>query len=178
MKSLRTFDIHVFKLSVGKHDYQFKIDEKFFESFENGIVTKGKLICDIQLDKSETMIQMNFRINGQAELTCDRSLELFDHPLSFERKVIFKFGEEEKELSDEMMVIPRDTPLINVASLIFEFIHLEIPMKKLHPRFETTEGADDEGFLVYSSETEENESKPNESSEPTDPRWEALKKLK
>lgn len=176
MKSLRRFDIHIFKLSIGEHQYSFEIDETFFESFESDLVSKGKLQAEVLLQKSERMIEMHFDIAGSIELECDRSLDKFDYPLKFEKRMIFKFGETEEELSDEVMVIPMDAQLINVADLIFEFIGIEIPMKKLHPRFEEEE-SDEEGELIYSS-GEEAEQESEENQENVDPRWEALKQLK
>ena len=172
VKTLRSFDIHIYNLSLGEHDYEFEVNENLFEAFENEIVKRGKLIANISLKKSETMIEMDFRISGQVELECDRSLDLFDYPLAFEKRIIFKLGDVEEELSDEILVISRDTQTINVASLIFEFIGVEIPMKKLHPRF-ADEDEDEEGRLIFSSAEEDKEEK----TEP-DPRWEALQKLK
>jgi uncharacterized metal-binding protein YceD (DUF177 family) len=78
------------------------------------------------------------------------------------------------------MVIPRDTQKLNVASIMFEFIGLEIPIKKLHPRFliedETEE--DEEVIFIYSSEDHEQASNDQEKEEMIDPRWASLKKLK
>ncbi len=173
MKGLRSFDIHIFKLSIGEHDYRFEIDEKLFEAFENEIIKRGNLTAAVSLKKSETMIEMTFQIKGDVELECDRSLDLFDHPLDFEKHMIFKLGDVEEELSEDVLVISRDTQTINIGSLIFEFIGLEIPMKKLHPRFQTEED-DDEGSLVFSSESETEQDEEQEH----DPRWAALEKLK
>lgn len=123
------------------------------------------------------MIQMNFKVKGIVELACDRSLDLFDQPISFESRMIFKFGDEEKELSEDVMVILKDTQTINIADLLFEFIGLEIPMKKLHPRFqEEEEEFEGEGTMVYTSTEDDSESQEQE--EEVDPRWAALKDLK
>ena len=178
MKVLRTFDIHIFNLAIGEYSYEFEVNEKLFEAFENEIVKKGSLTAKIELRKSESLIEMNFQIDGAVELECDRSLDLFDYPLSFEKRMLFKPGDVEEELSEEILVISNDTQTINVASLIFEFITVEIPMKKLHPRFEEEDefeaDLEEEGILIFSSESEteiEEELEPDE-------RWSALKKLK
>ncbi len=173
MKALRAFDIHIFNLSIGEHDYELQVDENLFEAFENEIVKKGNLTTKITLNKSETMIDMVFQIEGHVELECDRSLDLFDYPMNFEKHIIFKFGDIEEELSEEVLVIARDAQTINVASLIFEFVGVEIPMKKLHPRYDE-EDTDEEGTLIFTSESEIAE----EEDEESDPRWEALKNLK
>lgn len=179
MKAPREFDVHIFKLSNGEHNYQFEISDSFFELFENEVFSKGKLIADVSLQKSDSMIQMNFHVEGLIELTCDRSLELFDQPISFETRMIFKYGDEEKELSEDVMVIKKDCQTINLADLLFEYIGLEVPMKKLHPKFhEEEDDNDDEFIMIYSSEHENDDSDGQEKEQDVDPRWAALKKLK
>ncbi|MFT6828455.1 MAG: hypothetical protein ACJAZV_001748 [Roseivirga sp.] len=179
MKVLRKYEIQIYKLSNGSHDFEFDLDKEFFDLFENEIVNMGKLHAKVSLEKSETMIQTHFDITGTVELGCDRSLDLFDYPIDFERTFIYKLGDVTNELSDEAMVIPRDTQKLNVASIMFEFIGLEIPMKKLHPRYaeEDDEGNEDEVLLIYSSE-ENDQTEDQENEEMIDPRWASLKKLK
>lgn len=176
MKAFRQYDIHIYKLALGHHDYRFEIKDEFFELFENELVDKGNLVIDVSLTKTETMIEMVLHIQGAVELECDRSLDYFDYPVDSHRKMIYRLGEETQELSDELMVIPKESQTINIASLLFEFIGLEVPMKKLHPRFQTEEEGDEEFLEIYSSVTETEEEQNQE--EQVDPRWEALKKLK
>ncbi len=137
----------------------------------------GKLTADVSLQKSESMIQMIFKVEGTIELTCDRSLDLFDQPISFENTMIYKFGDEEKELSEDVMIILNDTQTINIADLLFEFIGLQVPMKKLHPRFQEDDNDQEEGIMVYSSTVDDSKTE-EQQEEDVDPRWAALKKLK
>jgi len=176
VKALRTFDIHIFNLTLGDNTLEFGIDKTLFEAFENEIVKKGDLIAKVSLKKSDSLIEMNFHIEGTVELECDRSLDLFDFPLNFEKRMLYKLGEIEEELSEEVLVISQDTQTINIASLIFEFIGVEIPMKKLHPDFQEDEDLEDEseGLFIFSSG---NEIEKEENIE-LDERWSALKNLK
>ena len=174
MKALRTYDIHIYKLSNGEHEYEFDLSDSFFELFDSELVRKGKLKAFVTLQKSDSMIQINFTIKGEIELTCDRSLDLFDYPLEAKRGMIYKYGDEEKELSEDVYVILKDTQTLNIASILFEFIGLEIPMKKLHPRFEVDEDSDEEVEMIYSSIENNTE---EQAEEPIDPRWAALKNL-
>lgn len=121
------------------------------------------------------MIEMFFDLQGAVELECDRSLDHFDYPIKAEKVMRYRLGEDWQELSDDLMVIPRDSQTINIASLLFEFIGLEIPMKKLHPRFAEEDEGEDELISIYTSDSESEEENQEEA---VDPRWEALKKLK
>jgi uncharacterized protein len=167
---LKKFNIDILRLSNKKHQYEIDFDKDFFGEFENSLITKGEGKVNLILDKSESMISATFAITGFIELTCDRSLDLFDSPLNVNEKVIFKYGEEEGELTDEIQIISRDAHRINVAQTIYELITMAIPMKKLHPRYE---GEDMDDEFIFQTEVEE-----EAPLEEVDPRWAALKKLK
>lgn len=186
VKFFRAYDIEVIKLKEGKHEFSFDIDDAFLSNFEdNHIVNKGNLKVDLLLSKEANLINTTFNINGKVELTCDRSLELYDQELSTEQKILYKYGPEEVEIDEDIIMITRDTPTINVAQLIYEFIILAIPAKKIHPDYRDDMDEDDfdaEGEVVYRSDDQdgdESADKPNnDADDKTDPRWEALKNLK
>ena len=172
MRILEKYRIDIFKLSNEVHEYHFEIDNDFFALFEFGEIKEGKGTCDIALDKTSAMITMVFKIDTDIALVCDRSLDQFDYPINSEEQVMFKYGDEEADLSDEVKVITQSTQSINIAHYLFEMIITKVPMKKLHPRFDTSdEEAEDE--IIYSSG--DDESTPEE--ETIDPRWAALKNL-
>lgn len=169
MRDFRDYKIEIFGLKNGSHQFDFSYNDEFFAEFENSLLSKGKGTCNIEMEKTDAMITLHFDVNGTIELECDRSLEHFDYPIQIKNELIYKYGDEEKELSEDVYVITKGTQEINIASFLFEIIHLEIPMKKVHPKFQD-EDEDDE--VIFSSEKEE------DSEESVDPRWEALKKLK
>ena len=171
----RFFNIDIYKLSNQEHDFEFAFDDQFFEEFEDSIVEKGTGKVQLVLNKSDTMMKLHFDIKGEVELECDRSLEKFAYPIDTSRDLILKYGDEWQELSDEIIVIPRDSERINIAQFVYEFIGLAIPMKKLHPKF-SSEEQNDEPEIVYSSQDQDEGQENNEGS--IDPRWSKLKKLK
>ncbi|MCU0431604.1 MAG: DUF177 domain-containing protein [Cytophagaceae bacterium] len=173
MSELKEFDIDIIRLSNGNYEYDFELGHSFFAQFPNSILDRGALKAKVQLEKNERLLMCVFLIKGTVTLVCDRSLEEFEEELSFKEKLAFKYGEEWKELSDEIIQIPYDTQKLNVAQYIFEFIGLQIPIKKLHPRFRNEEDEMGETKLIYKSDLLEDEDKFN-----IDPRWEALKKIK
>jgi uncharacterized protein len=177
VKQLRAFDIDIYKLSDKTHQYQYAIDAEFFENFPNSLIEKGNLQVMVTLDKQPRLIQVDFDITGTVTLVCDRSLEPFEYPLHIQEGLIFQYGDEEKELTEEVTIITRNTQKINLAQDIYEFIGLAIPMKKIHPKFRTED--DDlpftKGTVVF---TTQQDSDTDNAPEATDPRWEALKKLR
>jgi len=180
VKNLAHFDIDIFKLASKQYEYQYHLDENFFSHFDNSPIEKADLNVKILLDKQETLITASFNIEGTVELECDRSLEKFDHPINIQERMIYQYGDEEQEVSDDITIITNHTQTINVAQLIYEFVGLSVPMRKLHPKYAEEENPFVEGEIIFSSstaqQTEKGEEKEEEES--ADPRWNILKNLK
>lgn len=171
MQELDKFNIDIFRLSNSTHDYQFEIGNSFFEAQPESLIGEGNGEVKVQLDKSDNFIQAAFELDLVVGLECDRSLEPFDYAIKKEESLIFKYGEEEMEIDDNIVIINRNRQRINMAQYIYEFIGVAVPMKKLHPRFKN-EGEDDE--LIYSSGSKSDDG----DAESVDPRWHKLKNLK
>ena len=172
MDKLKAYDIEIFKLQPGQHEFDFKVDNTFFEAFEYGLLDRGYLDVVVNLDKELSFITLNLDIKGNVELTCDRSLEKFDYHIATNENIVLKFGDQQLEVAEDLEILPPDTLRINVAKYIYELITVAIPLKKLHPRFD--QGEEDTEDLIYS--TSDDESIKEE--EHIDPRWAKLKDLK
>jgi len=165
---LKDFNINIVGLSNSVHHFEFEVGSAFFRHFGSDLIEDGDFKAELALDKHETFIHVDFKIKGTARLVCDRSLDQFDYPIETEDKIVFKYGDGNVELDDDMVQIDRDTAQLEIGQYIFEFIGLAVPMKKLHPRFAETESEEDE--LIYTSEKEQE-------GKEIDPRWEKLKNL-
>lgn len=174
MSKLKDFDIHILKLSDNIHEFEFQIDDSFFQMFDNALLEKGSLEAKVAVDKTSARLEFTFDIHGTIELICDRSLEPFKKTIASENTILFKFSDTYAELSDDVYQIPHGEHKINVAQFIYEFISLEIPMRKLHPKFDLDEFEDeeDDDFIYTSGEAEEDIKE-----ETIDPRWNELNKL-
>jgi uncharacterized protein len=168
------FSVNIIGLGYKAHSFDFQFGDEFFAKYGKELISGGKFNAQVVLIKHETFIEAEFKITGQATLVCDRSLDPFDFPIAIDKKMVFKYGEEEKELSDEIFLITHETANIDLGQFVYEFIALEIPMRKIHPRFQEDEETETEGKIVYSSSTQ----KDDDDDENIDPRWEELRKLK
>jgi uncharacterized protein len=180
VKKLRDYEIGIAKLSNRKHKYEFQLDDAFFEEFGKEIILGGNMKADVELDKTESLLTFHFDIKGQVRLTCDRSLEEFDHPLDVQATFRIKYGDENAELADDLWQITPNTQAINIAQHLYDYIGLALPMKKLHPRFveeEADEEEDDRDILIYSSRADSDTDEDEDDEDDTDPRWDALRNL-
>jgi uncharacterized protein len=181
--AIKEFQLSLFSLKDKVHDLSYVVDNQFFEQFEYSLVSEGKFEIEIKLDKSDQLLQFDFKIKGIAKLTCDRSLEDFDFPIEKKAKILFKFGKEYEEVSDDVIILEQGTNELNIAPLVYELITVEIPYKKLHPKFqsEQEEVWEDEEFgdeleLVYSDQLSEEEEDDSDESSESNEQWEQLKK--
>jgi uncharacterized protein len=182
MNRLKLFSIPFTSLKNGKHTFDFKIEDSFFNDFEYSPIKKADLTVNLEFNKQETMFVLDFVMYGEVELTCDRCNEEFRNPFHSNERLIFKFGEENEEQTEEIVILSRAEHEINIASYLYEFIVVGIPLIHVHPDLENgTSGCNPEVLAILKKlslqeeEIEQTEEKPETI---IDPRWEALKKLR
>lgn len=170
MNNLKDFVIQFRGLGVGNHEFEFKVNHSFFESYSYSELEEGDIAVKLLMEKQETMLVLNFSIDGKVKVMCDRCLEDFNFMINSTEQLIVQFGESHQELSEEIVVIPDNAYEIDIAPYIYEYINLSLPIQKFHPE-------DPDGNSLCKNEMT---TKLDELSgeQQTDPRWDALKKLK
>ena len=108
-----------------------------------------------------------------------------EHEVDIDEQLFIKFGHEFREESDNMLIIPEDEGEINIAWFLYEFIALTIPIKHVHPygkcNKEMSARLQQMSARLVDEEDDDIEFTDDNQEEverPTDPRWDALKKLK
>ncbi|MBE0646353.1 MAG: DUF177 domain-containing protein [Bacteroidales bacterium] len=170
MKPLDSFIIQFRGLKPGIHRYNLQIDKTFFNHFEQSEISEGDLTVHIDLEKEERMLLFQFDIDGNVTLPCDRCTDPVTIPIHGNERLIVKFGEAFQELDEEIQIIPESETSFDVSPFLYEYIHLLLPMKRVHEE-------DDKGS---SSCNPDMLNKLNELlySRTQDPRWEKLDKLR
>ena len=178
LKPLKQFSIPFTGLKIGKHLFDFEIDDSFFDAFEYSLVKKGKLKAEVELDKQETMLILHFRIAGNIVLDCDKCLAEFEAPITIQERQIVKFAEDELESDDlEIIVLNKKESEIDVSELIYEFITVSVPYIKICEENGNGQKCDQEMIKRLESLSIGSQ-QPEEEQQDADPRWAALKKLK
>lgn len=175
LKTLKTYSIPFKGLKLGKHQFEFEITDSFFNEFEYSLVKKGKLNCKIELEKQETMLILDFEINGEVDRSCDRCLAEFPETVNVSERQIVKFGEDEPETDDEIIFLKQSDFELDLSGLIYEYINLAVPLISVCNDEGNTPFCDQEMLdklkLLSGSEDEEQNTT-------TDPRWDVLKNIK
>lgn len=178
MNKSQTFGIEIAALANGSHAFDYLMHDDFFASIEQDIISKGNVFTDVLLEKTDLYIKAKFMSKGSVELICDRTLLPFNYFIETQNTLTFNFSDRNEEINEELVLIRRDTTVLEVSNYIYEFIILAIPLKKIHPDYKRKdEDENNDNILIYSSLSEESE--PEDTGvDILDPRWEALKKLK
>jgi uncharacterized metal-binding protein YceD (DUF177 family) len=157
-------------LRLGEHVFEWDLTKKFFEQNENPDILDCDLKLVLKLEKKARMLELFFLISGWLEVPCDRCLGPLKLSTNIKENYYIKFGTERKEESDEVMIIPESEYQFDISPLVFDFISLSIPMKRVHE----SDGLGDKGCdeeMIRKLENLNNEKQ-------SDPRWDALKKIK
>ena len=175
MKALKEFTIPFVGLKLGKHDFEYKIEQAFFEYFEYEEFNDVDVDVNLILDKKSTLLELNFKISGFVNVNCDVTNEPYNQTINNEFDLVVKFGDEYNDELEDILIVPHGTYEVNIQQYIYELIVLSVPIKRIHPGVE--DGTLDSDILDKLEELSPKLKEEKETEEETDPRWNTLKKL-
>jgi len=170
--TMKAFVIPFVGLKLGKHCFEYHIDNTFFQDFGYDQFEDISVKVDLTLDKKSTLLELTFRHNGKVNVPCDITGEPFDLPINGNLNLVVQFGQEYNDENEELLILPHGEYQLNVAQYIYEMVILSIPAKRIKKNTEN-ENIDIHTYYKYATEkqTEILEQKD------IDPRWEALKEI-
>jgi uncharacterized metal-binding protein YceD (DUF177 family) len=166
----KEYTIQFAGLSLGEHRYEFKIEDKFFDSHVYSEIKRADIQVELSLLKQSTMMILEFSINGTVKTDCDLCTEEFDLPISGNYRLIVKVGGHETgDEDDDIIYVPANEHELDLEQYIYEYITLSLPIKRVHPEGECNEEVLKKlkGYII------DHVDEPS-----TDPRWEKLKNIK
>ena len=175
MKPLKEFTIPFVGLKIGKHDFEYKVDKKFFEYFEYEDFNDVNVNIDLVLDKKTTLLDLHFKISGTVNVNCDVTNEPFNQAIENEFDLVVKFGEVYNDEHIDILIVPHGTYEVNIQQYVYELIVLAVPTKRVHPGVE--DGTLKSDILEKLEELSPKLKEIKEKEEDIDPRWNTLKKL-
>lgn len=176
MKVLKEYIIPFVGLKQGIHQFEYEVENSFFELFNFDEYNASKVKVDLEFNKKGTHFELHFKINGSVNVDCDVTTEPFDLPIANDLKLIVKFGEFFNDENEELLVLPHGDFEINVSQYIYECIVLAVPSKRIHPGVE--DGTLQSDILERIEKYAPREKKENNTeNQEIDPRWNKLKNL-
>lgn len=173
MSKRSEYQLNFGHLPLGESEFEFSVNQAFFDAFENDKVSEATADILLVVDKKPNMLLMDFTITGEVTLPCDRCLETLILDLEGYNEVIVKFGEQadvEETDEAEIITLPSGDTEMDLAQLIYEYICLLIPFRNVH--------ADDEnGNSTCNAEVMKKLNEHKVKEDHNDPRWNDLKNI-
>jgi len=157
-------------LNPGTHKFDFQIGDTFFEQVKDAEITGGQVSVIVTMAKEERMMDLHLEISGRVAVSCDRCNELMDVEVNGNERLIVKLGDHYYEESEDVQVIPDTAHQFDLGPFIYEYIHLLLPIRRVHPEDAEGKSECDPEIIRKLKELSEHHIQ--------DPRWEALRKLK
>ena len=174
MRKLKEFTIPFVGLKQGKHQFEYEIDNKFFEHFDYDEFNSANIKVDLLLEKKSTMLELTFNASGTVNVYCDLTNEPYDQPIDSELFLVIKFGQEYNDDNEDILILPHGEYEVNIQQYIYEMLVLAVPSKRVHPG--VLDGTLESDVLKKLDELSPRE-KETKTEEDIDPRWDKLKNL-
>jgi len=176
MNKTKEYLIPFIGLKLGKHHFEYQINNKFFEIFDYNEFQNSDIKVNLVLEKKSTMLELAFKHKGTVNVPCDLTSEDFDLPIKGKMNLIVRFGEAFNNDNEELLILPHGEFEIDIAQYIYEMIVLSVPLRRVHPGIKDgslkTEALTKLKELAVKEKKEEKKEEEN-----IDPRWDKLKQL-
>ena len=170
MKSHSEFSIPFVGLKEGKHQFDFQINKAFFDAFDYDEFEDVNFKIRLDLNKKETMLELDFVATGTVLVPCDVTGEDFNMEVNGTFSLIVNFAPNYNDENEELLILPHDAYQVEVQQYIYELIILSVPQKRVKPGVSRKE--------IKNAEAVESKLKIKaENKEQGDPRWDQLKQL-
>ena len=136
MSNRREFEIAFVGLKPGVHEFEYKIDNKFFGSYGEQEFTNCTANIKLFLDKKSGFLQLKFDVDGYAEVVCDRCSNPLTKQLWEEFNIIVKIVDDPETMNlqeedPDIYYIGRGESHLKIADWIYEFVSLSVPLQKM-----------------------------------------------
>ena len=168
-------------LPFGTHAVECHLDESFFYGQSDAEVRRADVDATLNVTrKGENTYRLEISCHGTVTVACDRCLEDLDLPVEVSYCLnVEQMGTELDDSNDELLIVPSDWRELDTAPLVRDTVLLAIPMTHCHENEEDCSAVMLNVLDSHRVETVPDGEETTESETTgTDPRWEALRKLK
>ncbi len=162
-------------LAIGFHNFEFELNDKFFDNLADFDVKETQLKAFVELEKQNTLLTLNIRIDGTIGIDCDRCFKAFDIPFETTGKLVIKHGDE-SESNEEILVVPFGANEADISQYLYEIVLVSLPARRVPCEISKSYKCDKEAInKLEGIETEEEQKKHDE--DKNNPLWNKLKDI-
>jgi uncharacterized metal-binding protein YceD (DUF177 family) len=129
----KQFDIRFGSFAFGCRQIDVEVNDLFFEKYINEDIQGCNVRVHLSVERKETMVSLQFDMQGSVITFCDRCLEKLTMPIAKQEILILKTTGKPKESDNENIVFLGDKEYsYNIEQIIYEYIVTLIPIRKVH----------------------------------------------
>ena len=126
------FTLPLAGLPFGHTDYQYVINDSFFEDRDYSEVKKGVVNLHLGVEKMETMFVLEMKFEGKVVLQCDRCGDDYEQAIANSAEIYLKYGAEKGDEDQDVIIITKNDSEFDLSDLIYEYIILSLPIHRTH----------------------------------------------
>lgn len=172
------YKINLKSLKDGEHEFTYILDADYFAGIEDSFVLEGEVDAEVTILKRGELHQVHILVDGYVDVACDRCLSAVDMDVYSERDLVVKFGDEYREESDEILILPEQEGVLDLHWMLYEDVVLSLPMQRMHEEGQCQADMLARYQSVASGREAHDQDGVERDEEGIDLRWAALKKLK
>jgi uncharacterized metal-binding protein YceD (DUF177 family) len=190
MGMMDTYKIDLLSSGLGGKTFEYDLSDDFFAEME-GLVQRGSIHTTVACLSAGSVYKFQIHSVGTIIVPCDRCLSDLELRIETTDDLNVKLGDEYADEGD-CVVVPEAEGYLDLAQFIYEFIALSMPltcchepgkcddamMHELSKHQSTRSGVADDEQADSDLGDAEDESMGEDSDEPVDSRWAALKQFK
>ena len=167
-------------LPFGTHAVECHLDESFFNNDEQTEVRRADVDVTLEVTrKSENTYHLEISCHGTVTIPCDRCLDDLDLPVDVDYRLnVEQMGTELDDSNEELLIVPSEWRELDTAPIVRDTVLLAIPMTHSHENEEDCNADMLDVLDIHRVEAVPDGDDNDSETTGTDPRWEALKKLK
>lgn len=186
-----TYKIDLLSSGLGGKTFEYEIGDDFFAEIE-GLIQRGSIHTTVVCLSAGSVYKFRIHSIGTVIVPCDRCLADLELRIETADDLNVKLGSEYADDGD-CVIVPESEGYLDLAQFIYEFIALSMPMTCCHEpgkcddammhelsRHQSTRSGYEDAEREDSTEIGDapDEAMGENSDEPIDSRWAALKQLK
>lgn len=189
MRIMDTYKIDLLSSGLGGKTFEYEIGDDFFAEMD-GLIQHGNIHTTVVCLSAGSIYKFRIQSVGKVVVPCDRCLSDLELRIETADDLSVKLGNEYVDEGD-CVVVPEAEGYLDLAQFIYEFIALSMPlthchepgkcddamMRELSKHQSTRSGVADEENADSDDDVQDG-SQGDNSDEPVDSRWAALKQLK
>ena len=191
MGMMDTYKIDLLSSGLGGKTFEYEIGDAFFAEI-GGLIQRGNIHTTVACLSAGSVFKFQIHSVGTIIVPCDRCLADLELRIETSDVLDVKLGDEYADEGD-CVVVPEAEGYLDLAQFIYEFIALSMPMSCCHEpgkcddammhelsRHQPTRSGYEDAEREDSAENGDAQdvSVGEDSDEPVDSRWAALKQLK